>query len=376
VVNAKTNQTIGAISFTPATLAVNGTTTASATGGASGNPVTFTSTTTSICTVSGTNGNIVTGQAAGTCTIAANQAGNTSYNAANQVTQNITVSAPATSFTVSTTAGANGSINPASQNVTQGNTTSFTMSANTGYTASASGCGGSLAGSTYTTGAITANCTVNATFTLVGSGTATSVVSGWNLLGNSVNTPLDVTTVFSDATKVTSVWKWVAATSRWAFYSPSMTSGALVTYAAGKSYDVLDIVKAGEGFWVNASTNFTAQFPTGTSISTSYFQPQIDTAQNKLLSGWNLVATGDNVSATAFNQKLSTTPPNAGVIPQNLITLWAWDSGVSNWYFYSPNLEAQAGTKLTDYINSKSYLDFTIRGKILDSTTGFWVNKP
>jgi alpha-tubulin suppressor-like RCC1 family protein len=65
--------------------------TVSATGGASGNPVIFTSTTTSICTVSGTNGSTVTGAAAGSCVIAANQAGNAMYNAAPQVTQNITI---------------------------------------------------------------------------------------------------------------------------------------------------------------------------------------------------------------------------------------------------------------------------------------------
>ena len=62
----------------------------SAAGGASGNPVTFTSQTTGVCTVSG---NTVTLVAAGTCTVAANQAGNANYAAAPQVTQSITVSA-------------------------------------------------------------------------------------------------------------------------------------------------------------------------------------------------------------------------------------------------------------------------------------------
>jgi DNA-binding beta-propeller fold protein YncE len=62
----KTNQTISAITFTPNALAVGGTTTVSATGGASGNPVTFTSTTPLVCSVSGINGSTVTGLAAGT----------------------------------------------------------------------------------------------------------------------------------------------------------------------------------------------------------------------------------------------------------------------------------------------------------------------
>ncbi len=82
------NQTI-AFGATPSVV-VGGNGTVSATGGASGNPVTFTSTTTGVCTVTGST---VTGLAAGTCTIAANQAGNTSYNAATQVTQNITIAA-------------------------------------------------------------------------------------------------------------------------------------------------------------------------------------------------------------------------------------------------------------------------------------------
>jgi len=52
------------------------------------NPVFFTSTTPGICTVSAT---IVTGKAAGICTIAANQAGNIHYSAAVQVTQSFTI---------------------------------------------------------------------------------------------------------------------------------------------------------------------------------------------------------------------------------------------------------------------------------------------
>jgi len=70
------------------TVATGGTATVSATGGASGNPVTFTSTTTGVCTVSGST---VTGVAVGTCTIAANQLGSADYNAAPQATQSFAV---------------------------------------------------------------------------------------------------------------------------------------------------------------------------------------------------------------------------------------------------------------------------------------------
>ncbi|MCB1920103.1 MAG: DUF4214 domain-containing protein [Candidatus Competibacteraceae bacterium] len=68
------------------------------------------------------------------------------------------------SYTVSATAGANGSITPTSQTVTHGTTTTFTVTPNTGYTATVTGCGGALSGNTYTTGIVTADCTVSATF--------------------------------------------------------------------------------------------------------------------------------------------------------------------------------------------------------------------
>jgi uncharacterized repeat protein (TIGR01451 family)/fimbrial isopeptide formation D2 family protein len=68
-------------------------------------------------------------------------------------------------ITVSTSAGANGSIGPASANVAYGATTSFTVTPDSGYDiASTSGCGGSFSGNTFTTGAITSACTVNASF--------------------------------------------------------------------------------------------------------------------------------------------------------------------------------------------------------------------
>jgi hypothetical protein len=70
------------------TVMVGGTANVSATGGASGNPVTFTTMTSGVCTVSGS---VVTGVSAGTCTVAADQAGNASYDAAPQVTQSFAV---------------------------------------------------------------------------------------------------------------------------------------------------------------------------------------------------------------------------------------------------------------------------------------------
>ncbi len=65
--------------------------TVSATGGASGNPVTFTSSDAAVATCSGTNGSTVTIVGVGSCTINANQAGNSSFAAATQVAQLLVV---------------------------------------------------------------------------------------------------------------------------------------------------------------------------------------------------------------------------------------------------------------------------------------------
>lgn len=68
-------------------------------------------------------------------------------------------------YTVTASAGAHGTVDPASQPVEAGQPAIVTVTPNSGYSASASGCGGTLSGNTFTTGPITANCTVNATFT-------------------------------------------------------------------------------------------------------------------------------------------------------------------------------------------------------------------
>lgn len=73
---------------TAPSLIVGGTGIVSATGGASGNPVTFASQTPTVCNLSD---NAITGLAAGSCIVVANQAGNPSYNAAPEVTQDISV---------------------------------------------------------------------------------------------------------------------------------------------------------------------------------------------------------------------------------------------------------------------------------------------
>lgn len=73
---------------------------------------------------------------------------------------------PPISYTITPSAGANGTISPATpQAALAGTTTTFTLAPAAGYTLdTVTGCGGTLSGTTYTTQAATADCTVSATF--------------------------------------------------------------------------------------------------------------------------------------------------------------------------------------------------------------------
>jgi hypothetical protein len=108
-----------------------------------------------------------------------------------------------TTYTVTPSAGANGSISPnTSQTINSGDTTAFTVTPDSGYTANVGGtCGGSLVGTTYTTNAVTANCTVSATFADT---TAPSTPTDLDARSNS-QTSVDLSWVAStDAVGVTS----------------------------------------------------------------------------------------------------------------------------------------------------------------------------
>ncbi|HRJ51632.1 MAG TPA: hypothetical protein PLE99_02605, partial [Candidatus Thiothrix moscowensis] len=179
--------------------------------------VSFSSQTPTVCTVAGTSVHLV---AAGTCTIRASQAGNSTYNAAADVDRSFTVSPvavngscgndndatltsqPTNLCTVGTASsvttgnssynwsctglysgstancsatrhysvtssvnGGNGTIS-ASQTVAYQATPSFTLTPNSGYVAgSVTGtCGGTLSGNTFTTNAVVAGCSVIASF--------------------------------------------------------------------------------------------------------------------------------------------------------------------------------------------------------------------
>lgn len=228
---------------------------------------------------------------------------------------------------------------------------------------------------TSTSSTTSTSTTSSTTTTTLGSTTLTlTLVPGWNLVGNGGTGTIDAA-AFNDESKIITVWKWLASLSKWAFYTPTLTGQQLLDYAENKGYDVLTSIGAGEGFWVNAKIEFSATVSAPALVTSNSLQPKLD-GSSLLLSGWNLIAIGDNKTPSAFNKAIGAEPPAAGVVPINLTTLWAWDALQSGWYFYAPSLEAQGATKLTDYITAKSYLDFTLNGKVLAPGDGFWVNKP
>jgi hypothetical protein len=197
---------------------------------------------------------------------------------------------------------------------------------------------------------------------------ALNFVPGWNLVGNSVDSNLDVAATLGDPGKVQTVWKWIPSSSKWAFYSPSLEGQALTDYATNKGYDVLSFVNAGEGFWVNAKTPFTASLPLGVAITSNHFADP-----NGLPHSWSLISVGDNPKPRDFANAIAQ-PASPNIAATSISTLWAWDSGLSAWYFYAPSLDNSGG--LQYYITTKGYLDFAAKGKTLDPTTGFWVNHP
>jgi len=78
--------------------------TVTATGGASGNPVTFTSLTSAVCTATGVNGSLITLLTAGTCTLRASQAAGGNYAAATPADQGFLIGTSATFISISAAA--------------------------------------------------------------------------------------------------------------------------------------------------------------------------------------------------------------------------------------------------------------------------------
>lgn len=361
------------ITFGPApTIVVDHTGVLSAAGGASGNAVVFSSLTPSICTViDGT----VSASNVGNCLVAANQAASADYQAASQVTQSIAVGkgsqnisfglkptlAVGSTGTLTATGGASG-------NAVVYSSATSTICTVTGNTVSAVSIGDCV---------VVANQAGNANYTVAPQVTQTIVVGngvvllqGWNLLGNATAQPINVASVFGDTSLVTTVWKWDAVAKGWKFYAPNLSAIDLENYVTSKGYSALTVLNPGDGFWVNAKKPF--------SLGELSAGMPYRLGASEIQTGWNLVATADNVSPNDFNRSLTDSlnpPPLVGSVPINLTSLWAWDSAKSQWYFYAPGLDGQSSAALSNYARAKGYLDFSTEGKTLGNI-GFWVNKP
>lgn len=136
----ETNQSI-TFTSSPSAPTVGDTYGVTATGGGSGNPVTFSSATPGVCTVAGSN---VSLNHAGTCTINADQAGNAQYNPAPQVQQSFTVAKAPQTITFTSTAPSGAVVGgpaytPAATGGASGNPVTFTIDASTAANCSISG---------------------------------------------------------------------------------------------------------------------------------------------------------------------------------------------------------------------------------------------
>ncbi|MDP9178676.1 MAG: RCC1 domain-containing protein, partial [Gemmatimonadota bacterium] len=195
-------QSITFTSSPPSSALTGGTYNVSATGGSSGNAVTFSSLTASICTVSGSSVSLI---AVGSCTIAADQAAGNGYEAAPQVTQNFAIGSSAQSIAFTST--------PPSSALTGGTYTVAAM--------------GGASGNAVTFSSLTASiCTVSgSSVSLVAVGSCT--IAADQAAGSGYDAAPQVTQVFSIASSAQAI------TFTSTPPSPAFTGGAYTVAATG-----------------------------------------------------------------------------------------------------------------------------------------------
>ncbi len=230
-----------------------------------------------------------------------------------------------TTYEVTPSAGANGSISPATpQTVNSGGTAAFTVTPAAGYTASVGGtCGGSLVGTTYTTGAITANCTVSATFACKKLATPT----GLNVASFVANPPSNITltygwspvTTHQDGSALNSDlanYRLYWGTTSGGSYNTASTGSGIVSVAVGPTQtDTLYYAKIGAESALNAVCN------SDLSAEISYFA-EIPPALSNLLPTTNFSRTATTATLQATTDKTATCryapgsgTPYAGMTP-------------------------------------------------------------
>lgn len=194
-----------------------------------------------------------------------------------------------------------------------------------------------------------------------------SLAKRWNLLGNSIGAPLNMVSTFGDPLQpvagvtevVHSVWKWDSVNLKWAVFSPRLTPVQLAAFAAANNYSVLQVVQPGEGYWVNASQPVALSARIAGKVSLS---------PGSVVSGWNMLSTGDTMTAADLFASLSAGTPCPGPAQRSL---WAWDAASQRWLFYAPCLDP---VTVKDYADANGYLDFQMESFLLGHGIGFWIN--
>lgn len=381
------------ISFGPApALAVGGNGVVTATA-SSGLPVSLASATGTVCAVSGTT---VTALSAGTCTVTANQAGDTLFAPAPEARLNIAVAGSSQTISFGAvpllTVGGSGTVS-----ATASSGLPVTLSGLSPTTCSISG--STVRGLALGTCAIAANQAGNASFSPAPQATLNipvsasanpggdppppesvqviiNLVPGWNLIGNGSNAAFTVDDLFGQTAEVNSIWKWQTKGQNPAIRYPTWAFRSIGTpdreraFAASKGYELMGMIEPGEAFWVNAKTAFSVTLP-GAPLPASVFTPlgipsMPGGGSLALDRGWSLIATGEDLSPAQFQAAV-------GGAASGMISLWAWDATTGKWLFYSPELAARGGRVLRDYATRRGYLDFQQSGKRLLPGAGFWV---
>lgn len=70
---------------------------------------------------------------------------------------------------------------------------------------------------------------------------------GWNLVGSTAGTA-SVSSLFSDKTKVLTVWKWLSVNRNWAFYTPQPMPMAERPMRRAKATNSLPVLLVAKGF--------------------------------------------------------------------------------------------------------------------------------
>jgi hypothetical protein len=247
-----------------------------------------------------------------------------------------------------------------------------------------------------------------------------SVSKGFNLIGNPLDAPIDVVTMFGDAANqipdvtlyIISVWKWrvdplggLCYGGCWEFFTPTQTKAQSDITAVAQGFQPLTTIEAGKGFWVNRSVaapspGAPVTLPTLSGIPFKYQDPLPGFPDPLPGSGvgkfsvlktnaWHLLAQHEALTPASFNLSVVSTPPSPGYVPINFVTLWAWSNAKLKWYFYSPVVEKAGnetippgevlpiggGVAVANYCSDNGYLDFTTEAKELGPGVGFWVRR-